>query len=123
MRTHRASVAAAIETAVTTAYPDPVTRPRVGAYPGPTDPPQHPTILVGSAGIDPPSVACPAPVYRCAVVVVVPIVTPGASDDELDDLVAVVLSGLDAGGIVWTGATRGVWADQYPSYSIDTEGT
>ena len=74
-------------------------------------------------GIDPPSVACPAPLYRCTVVATVPRVTPGASDDELDDLVAVVLDGLDAAGLSWSGVTRGVWLEALPSYSLTTEGT
>jgi hypothetical protein len=123
MKDHRRSVAAAIASAVAAAHPDPVTRPVVSDYPGPTDPPTLPTILVGSQGIDPPDVACPAPLYRCAVVVFVPIITPGPADDELDDLLDVVLTGLDARGLAWRDVVRGVWLESLPAYTITTEGT
>lgn len=123
MRAHRSTIRAGIAAALTAAYPDPVTRPVVSEYPGPTDPPTRATVLVGSQGIDPPSVACPAPVYRCAVVVFVPITTPGAADDELDDLVDVVLSGIDSTGAAWRDVARGVWADSLPAYTLTTEGT
>jgi hypothetical protein len=123
MRAHRTAVRAAVASAVAAAYPDPLTRPVVSEYPGPTDPPTLPTILVGSQGIDPPNVACPAPLYRCTVVAFVPIVTPGAADDELDELVDVVVAGLDGVGLAWRDVVRGTWLDTLPAYTLTTEGT
>jgi hypothetical protein len=114
-----ATVIAAISAAVDTAYPvDEI--PIVGNV-GPTDPPQRLTVLVGSSTVEPPSVACPARVYTVTVWAITPITAPGAGDSSLDGLLDVVLDGLDAAGIVWSDATRGTWADQYPSYEITTE--
>jgi hypothetical protein len=115
-----ADVVAAIRAAVAAAYPvDAV--PIVGNV-GPTDPPQRATVLVGSASVEPPSVACPSGrTYAVTVWAISAVTAPGAGDTDLDRLLDVALDGLDAAGIVWTQAVRGTWYDAYPSYEITTE--
>lgn len=111
-------VSAAIDLGFATLPPD--ERPIVGGI-GPTDPPQRGTILVGSSRVEPPSIACPARTYTVTVWAISPVIAPGAGDDRVDTLLDRTLAALDAAGIAWSEATRGVWADQYPSYEITTE--
>lgn len=111
-------VAAALDLAFASLPPG--DRPLVGVL-GPTDPPQRATVLVGSSQVTPPTVACAARVYAVRVWVITPLTAPGAGDDAVDALLDAALDGLDAAGIGWSDATRGVWAEQYPSYVITVE--
>lgn len=101
---------------------DPVEdRPVVSDHTAPTDPPTRPTLLVGMVGIDPATVACPAPVRSLSVIAVSPVTSPGAGDDLVDDLVDRVLAALDAVGLSWSDVRRGTFLDSYPSYSVTVE--
>ena len=53
-----------------------------------------------------------------------PLTVPGASDDDVDDLLGVLLDALDlTPRTTWSTAERGVWAETNPSYRIETEVT
>jgi hypothetical protein len=120
MTTAVLAVLDALAAGMVTPYPDPQERPITGLL-GPTDPPQRATLLAGSSRVEPPSVACPVRVYTVRVWAITPITAPGAGDDALDELLDASLAALDAAGIGWSEAVRGVWADGYPSYEITTE--
>jgi hypothetical protein len=113
-------VRAALAAAMLAAYPDPADTPIVGVL-GPTDAPQRATVLVGSSQVTPQTVACPGRTYAVRVWTITPVTAPGAGDAAVDGLLDAALSGLDAAGIGWSDATRGVWAEQYPSYVITVE--
>lgn len=112
-----------VAAAIVAQFPDPDTAPIVTGYPGPTDPPQRATIVLGSEKIDPPSVACPARVHTVRAWVVSAITAPGAGDNDLDLLIDSCLNGLDADRLSWDDATRGVWQDAYPCYTLSVEVT
>jgi hypothetical protein len=91
------------------------------AYPRDVDQVQDPTAVVVVESVDPPSVACPAPVVTLSVWVVTPLTEPGPADDAADTLLDAALSALTGAGITWTTAERAVWRDRNPAYRVTIE--
>lgn len=116
----RDAVAGALEAAYAVAYPPGRTRPLVSGGPAPIDPPTTPLAIVLSAGVDPPSVACPARVYRLAITIAVP---QYLDDAGLDTLLDVTLDALDVAGVTWSDVTRGAFLDTLPAYQLTAECT
>lgn len=116
----REAIAAALEAAYADRYPADRTRPAVFPLAAPTDPPSTPVAVLLSAGVDPPSVACPARVYRLAATIAVPTTL---DDAALDELLEVTLDALDASGVTWSDVTRGVFRDTLPAYQMTLEET
>lgn len=122
MTTARSDVVALLDAAFAAAYPDPDdrTRPLVSGRAAPVDPPVTPVVVVLSAGVEPPNVACPVRTYRLNVTAAVPAVD---DDDALDAVLDVILDALDAANAAWSDVTRGTFLDTLPAYALTVEVT
>lgn len=111
--TVRTDVAAAIAAAL----PD----VDVIAWPRSADVPNARRVVLGTASVEPAGTACPWRTVKLDAWCVTPYTDPGPADDDLEALLADVLDALDAAGIAWTTADRGVWLDSYPAFRVTIE--
>lgn len=109
----RADVAAAIAAAL----PD----VDVIAYPRSADVPNARRVVLATASVEPAGVACAWRTVKVDAWCVTPYTDPGPADDDLEDLLAGVLDALDAAGMEWTNAERGVWLDTYAAFRVTIE--
>lgn len=93
--------------------------PTVDVVPFPrVDTPNARRVVIGTAKVEPAGVACAWRTASFDVWCVSPYSDPGPADDDLEQLLSDVLDVLDAAGVEWTTAERGVWVETYPAFRV-----
>lgn len=88
-------------------------------YPAAVDNLTRPAVLLAPTGRAGAGVGCPAGQLDVDVIVASPVTTPGRADDVLDDVLDLVHSALQTyRGSMLDPATRGVYLDTYPCWTL-----
>lgn len=87
-------------------------------YPRSGDVPNARRIVIGTGKVEPAGVACAWRTAEFDVWCITPYTEPGAADDDLEQLLTDVLDVLDAAGVAWDTAERGVWTETNPAFRV-----